>query len=128
MFNLKKFIAGFIMGSLIFCSVPAFVDSVQSIFGAKVTGVYAVQKSSGEKIAEGAILNGSTYVPVRAISEAVGTPLTVDTKEKVIILEDTKTTTSTTITETEAIPESLKDKLEEDLQAAESRLNVLTKN
>lgn len=83
---MKKFISGFIAGALIFCGVPAFADSVQSIFGAKVTGVYTVQKSDGEKIADGAIINGSTYVPVRAISEVTGTPLSVDTKGKVITL------------------------------------------
>ncbi|MNW61411.1 hypothetical protein D3C74_394650 [compost metagenome] len=51
-----------------------------------MTGVYTIKRPDGIKVAEGAILNGSTYVPVRAISEAAGIPLTVDTKEKVIVM------------------------------------------
>ncbi|AZS14578.1 hypothetical protein [Paenibacillus lutimineralis] len=93
---MKKFVVGFIAGALIFSTMPAFADSIQSIFGAKVTGVYTIQNQDGKKIAEGAILNGSTYVPVRAMSKATGTPLTVDTKKKVITL-GTETTTSSNI-------------------------------
>lgn len=85
---MKKFIAGFIVSALLFGAIPAFADGVKSIFGAKVTGLYTVQKSNGEKVAEGAVLNGSAYVPVRAMSEAVDRKLTVDSKKKVIVLED----------------------------------------
>lgn len=85
---MKKFIAGFIVSALLFGAIPAFADGVKSIFGAKVTGIYTVQKPNGEKVADGAVLNGSAYVPVRAMSEAVDRKLTVDSKKKVIVLED----------------------------------------
>lgn len=96
---MKKFIAGFIVSALLFGAIPAFADGVKSIFGAKVTGIYTVQKPNGEKVADGAVLNGSAYVPVRAISEAVNRPLTVDSKKKVIVLEDEKGTVSASVDE-----------------------------
>lgn len=79
-------VAGILIGAMLFGGIPAFADTVKGILGAKVTGVYTVKKATGEKVADGAILNGSTYVPVRAISEAAGIPLTVDTKGKVIVM------------------------------------------
>lgn len=118
---MKKFIAGFVAGALLFCGVPAFADSIKNILGAKVTGIYTVQKSNGEKIAEGAIINGSTYVPVRAISEATGAALNVDTKAKVITLEEANALNTTD----ESIPEVVKDGLREDLKGYESRLVTL---
>ncbi|MNW41413.1 hypothetical protein D3C74_185500 [compost metagenome] len=94
---MKKIIAGIVAGALLFGAVPTFAAGVKSIFGAKVTGTYTIQTPNGEKIAEGAVLNGSAYVPVRAMSEAVNRPLTVDFKKKVIVLgvADVSVTSST---------------------------------
>lgn len=77
---MKKFIFGFIAGALVFGTIPVFADSVKSLIGTKVTGVYVVEKS-GMKIADGAVINGSAYVPVRAIANATGTNLTVEGKK-----------------------------------------------
>ncbi|MFR9710733.1 hypothetical protein ACL02P_15295 [Paenibacillus sp. MB22_1] len=87
-------VAGILIGAMLFGGIPAFADTVKGILGAKVTGVYTVKKANGAKVAEGAILNGSTYVPVRAISEAAGIPLTVDTKGKVIVMGEGTSATS----------------------------------
>lgn len=78
-------LSGLIVGALIFGGVPTFA-AVKSIVGAKVTGVYSIEQS-GKKIADAAVINGSTYAPVRAIAEATGTTLTVEGKR--IILEAT---------------------------------------
>lgn len=77
---MKKFIAGVAVGALIFGAVPVFADSIKSLVGTKVTGVYTVEQD-GKKIADGAVLNGSAYVPVRAIANATGTSLTVEGKK-----------------------------------------------
>lgn len=77
--TVKKFITGFVAGALLFSAIPAFAGSVKSIVGARVSGVYTV-KQEGQKIAEGAIINGSAYVPVRAMAEATDTPLKVQGK------------------------------------------------
>lgn len=83
MFRLKKFVSGIIVGALLFSGVSAFADSV-GLIGKKVTGTYAVVKD-GKKIADAAIINGSAYAPVRAVSEATGAALTVE--GKTIIME-----------------------------------------
>ncbi|NWL87547.1 hypothetical protein DMN77_08010 [Paenibacillus sp. 79R4] len=116
---MKKFIAGFIVSALLFGAIPAFADGVKSIFGAKVTGIYTVQKPNGEKVAEGAVLNGSAYVPVRAMSEAVNRPLTVDSKKKVIILGDTSGSVSSSYDELNIKKNALLDKL----KVAETAIN-----
>lgn len=81
-------VSGLVVGALLFGGIPTFAAAVKSIMGAKVTGVYTVEQG-GKKIAEAAVINGSTYAPVRAIAEATGTALNV--KGKTIILEGTGT-------------------------------------
>jgi hypothetical protein len=75
-------ISGLVVGALIFGGVPTFA-AVKSIIGAKVTGVYSVEQN-GKKIADAAVINGSTYAPVRAIAEATGTSLTVEGKRIIL--------------------------------------------
>ncbi|MGV2794754.1 copper amine oxidase, partial [Clostridium perfringens] len=65
-------VSGLVVGALLFGGIPTFAAAVKSIMGAKVTGVYTVEQG-GQKIAEAAVINGSTYAPVRAIAEATGT-------------------------------------------------------
>lgn len=72
-------LSGLLAGAIIFGGSSA-VAAVQSLIGAKVTGLYTVERSDGTKIADGAVINGSAYVPVRAVSEAVGIPLKVEGK------------------------------------------------
>lgn len=57
-----------------------------SLVGAKVTGVYSL-KQGGKKIADAAIINGSAYVPVRAMSEASGAELEVEGESRTITIE-----------------------------------------
>lgn len=77
---MKKFVAGVAVGALIFGAVPVFADSIKTLVGTKVTGVYSVEQK-GKKIADGAVINGSAYVPVRAIADATGTSISVEGKK-----------------------------------------------
>ncbi|WP_110930598.1 hypothetical protein [Paenibacillus bouchesdurhonensis] len=77
---MKKFIAGIMVGALLFGGTSVLADSIKSLVGAKVTGTYTVQKTDGTKVADGAVINGSAYVPVRALAEATGIPLNVEGK------------------------------------------------
>ena len=97
---MKKFIAGILVGGLLFGVVPVFADGVKSLMGAKVTGIYNVEQG-GKKIADGAVINGSAYVPVRAVANATGTPLTV--KGKTIILDEQTTKPEGTVLSDEAL-------------------------
>lgn len=81
---MKKFISGIIVGALLFTGASAFADSV-SLIGQKVQGLFTVEKA-GTKIADAVIINGTAYAPVRAVSEATGTTLTVEGKK--IIMGD----------------------------------------
>lgn len=70
-------LSGLLAGALIFGGGSALA-AVKSLVGSKVTGVYTVNKADGTKVADGAVINGSAYVPVRAVSEAVGVSLKVE--------------------------------------------------
>lgn len=77
---MKKFIAGVMVGAMIFGGTSIFADSIKNLVGTKVTGTYTL-KQNGEKVADAVILKGSAYVPVRTMSEATNTPLQVKGKE-----------------------------------------------
>lgn len=83
---MKKFILGIFVGALLFGAVPAFAESTIDLMRAKITGVFEIERTDGSKIADAPVINGSAYVPVRALTDAAGIPLTV--KGKKIILED----------------------------------------
>jgi|GEM_PF-5405962 len=85
---MKKFIAGVVVGACLFGAVPVFADSIKSLIGAKVEGVYSIEHN-GQKIAEGLIINGSAYVPVRTMANVTNTPLSVEGR-KIIMESDEK--------------------------------------
>lgn len=109
---MKKFITGIVVGALLFGAVPAFANSVKSLIGTKVTGIYTVEQD-GKKLTDGVVINGSAYVPVRAIAEATGTGLTVE--GKTIILEGKSKMPQQTV-----INNTKKDRLIEDLKSREA--------
>lgn len=80
--TLKKFISGVIVGLFLFAGASAFADSA-SLMGQKVQGLFSVEKD-GVKVADAVVINGSTYAPIRAVSEATGTDLSVEGKKIII--------------------------------------------
>lgn len=82
---MKKFIVGVFVGAILFGGSSVLASSVKSIMDAKVTGLYIVEQG-GKKIADGGVINGSAYVPIRAIADATGTSFTIEGKK--IILEN----------------------------------------
>lgn len=81
---MKKFISGMIAGVLLVLSSSVFADTA-SLIGQKVQGLYTVQQG-GKKIADAVIIKGTAYAPVRAVSQAAGTNLTVSGRK--IIMDD----------------------------------------
>lgn len=81
-YTLKKFISGIIVGGFLFAGASVFADSV-SLIGQKVQGLYSVEKD-GAKVADAVVINGTAYAPVRAVSDATGTGLTVEGKRIII--------------------------------------------
>lgn len=76
---MKKFISGIIVGVLIFAGATVFADTAKNLFGKKVEGTFEVV-FNGEKINDAAVIEGSTYLPVRSISEAAGINIAVEGK------------------------------------------------
>ncbi|BCG57492.1 hypothetical protein [Paenibacillus sp. URB8-2] len=85
---MKKFIMGVIVGALLFSGVTVFADSA-SLVGkmVKIQGLMSIEKS-GNKIADAYVINGAAYAPVRAVSQASGSSLSVEGK-KIIMNEST---------------------------------------
>ncbi|GIP21065.1 hypothetical protein [Paenibacillus sp. J22TS3] len=76
---MKKFVAGVVVGAALFAGTSVFADSIKGLIGMKVSGTYEVVKN-GKKIGDAAVIGEKAYVPVRAISDAAGIPLTVKGK------------------------------------------------
>ena len=77
---MKRFISGVIVGLLIFAGTTAFADTAKNLFGKKVEGTFEVE-FNGKKINDAAVIEGSTYLPVRSISEAAGINIAVEGKK-----------------------------------------------
>lgn len=85
-------LGSFVIGVVVATSGSAFADQVKSLVGQKVTGEYTVVVNGKTLSTKGAIINGQTNAPVRAISEAIGSDLSVDNQKKVINITTKETT------------------------------------
>lgn len=86
---MRGFIAGLTLGAIIFAGVPAFAGS--ELLGKEVEKEVSVTLN-GEKVSSGVIIEGSTYAPVRSISEAIG--LGVSYEGGVVSLSEENTETN----------------------------------
>jgi len=77
---MKKFISGLLVGVLLFAGTSVFADSAKSLLGKRVQGTYEVA-FNGKKIGDAAVIEGSTYLPVRSISDAAGIDIAVEGKK-----------------------------------------------
>lgn len=124
---MKKFISGIIVGALLFTSASAFAGSV-SLIGQKVQGLFTIEKA-GTKIADAVIINGTAYAPVRAVSEATGTTLTVEGK-KIIMSEGVQTEVTTNVTEVDPSKElmSKRDEVTSNIERLTAGIKDLQEN
>lgn len=99
---MKKKIIGITASALLLGGSLGFAAASSPLIGAKVQGIFTVQKADGTKIGDAVIINGSTYAPVRALSEATGTSLRVEGKS--ITLGETVETSPAIGETTEAEP------------------------
>ncbi|OME62303.1 hypothetical protein BSK59_02195 [Paenibacillus odorifer] len=94
-----------------------FAATNSPLIGAKVQGLFTVQKSDGTKIGDAVIINGTAYAPVRSVSDATGATLTVEGKK--IIMSGNNTTSVETTGKSSDYSEK-KSYLEYKIRAAES--------
>ncbi|SFE11578.1 hypothetical protein SAMN04487969_101135 [Paenibacillus algorifonticola] len=66
---MKKFVAGFIAGAIVFTAGTAF--AANGLTGKKVGGEVRVTLN-GKTVDNGAVIEGTSLLPVRSISEALG--------------------------------------------------------
>jgi hypothetical protein len=85
---MKKFVMGLILGAALSFTVSANAEEIKSLIGKQVDGETTVLLDGVELPVQAAIIEGTTYAPVRAIGEAVGKK--VDWREGKVTL-DTKT-------------------------------------
>lgn len=114
---MKKFVSGVIVGALLFAGVSVFADSV-GLIGQKVTGTFSVEKD-GKKIADAAIINGSAYAPVRAVSNATGAELKVEGRK--IIMGEANATDAEQLS-------VKKSTLRAVISSAQSNIDIANKN
>lgn len=73
-------LSGVVIGALVATSGSALAAQVKSLVGQKVTGEYKVIVNGKELQEKGAVINGKTNAPVRALSESIGADLKVSGK------------------------------------------------
>jgi len=81
---MKKFISGVLCGALLFASVSVSADAIKNVLvGKKVDGVISV--SVDEKVIDkdAITIEGVSYVPTRALTEAMGGRVSAVSKERI---------------------------------------------
>ena len=71
-------ISGILIGAVVATAGSAAADQVKSLIGQKVTGELTVVVNGKELPSKGAVINGTTNAPVRALVDAVGGELTLE--------------------------------------------------
>jgi hypothetical protein len=74
---MKKYVVGFLAGVLLTFSMSAYADDIKNLVGQKVQGTVAV-KVNGAQVADGVIIKGTSYAPVRSLTEAAGLDVSYD--------------------------------------------------
>lgn len=77
-------LGGVLIGAVLVASSDAVAAQVKSLVGQRVSGEYTVIVNGKELQDKGAVVNGKTNAPVRAVSESIGAELQVDNKKKTI--------------------------------------------
>lgn len=79
---MKKYIAGFIAGVFATVGITAFADEVRSFIAEKATFEVYVAGEKFESEKPPVVIEGSTYLPLKATGEALGVDVTWNEKER----------------------------------------------
>lgn len=121
---MKKYFAGFLAGAIFALSSTVFADEISSLIGKEVDGTAEVSLN-GETIGSAVIIDGTSYAPVRVISEATG--LDVAYNDGVVQLEsnDAVTTSTTETTSDTSAVTSASNMSADELKSEISQYNSL---
>lgn len=126
---MKKFVMGLVLGVGLTVAVSAAAEEIQSLIGKQVEGQVAVVVDGVQINVPAAIIDGTSYAPVRAVGEAVGKE--VDWKEGKVILESkqeatpapsTAVSVSPTATPAPSTVKYSRDVIEAEIQRLETSL------
>lgn len=100
---MKKFISGFILGSILFTSIPAIAQGISKTIKVVENGV--ILKVNGQKINQvNYLINNTTYVPLRVISESLGQKVNWDSNTKTVDIGSNPSPASNTAPATTPAP------------------------
>lgn len=86
---MKKFLIGFLVGCLLMMTTPVLADSILQSIDVVMNSVQV--QVNGEKLEANTILyNGSTYLPMRKVAEAVGKDVEWNSEEKIANIVEKK--------------------------------------
>jgi hypothetical protein len=88
--KLLGFVGAFILGAFVMAAGEDVSAKVKSLVGQKVAGEYKVVVNGKELEQKGAIIAGTTNIPVRAVSEALGADLKVEDETVYVTLDNNK--------------------------------------
>lgn len=95
--RIQGFICGFLAAVVLLISIPALAASIDVIFNPLnivINGVKAANKGenytlvNGNEVPFSIVYKGTTYLPLRKISELMGKDLTLDSKTDTVYLDD----------------------------------------
>lgn len=88
-------VSGIVIGALVATSGSAFAAQVKSLVGQKVTEELKVVVNGKELADKGAVIDGKTNAPVRALSDALGAELKLEGKVITITTNDVQSNEGT---------------------------------
>lgn len=114
---MKKFILGVLVGVSITAAGSAYADDVvNSIVGKRVDGEFPIKISGKSLDTKAAVLEGTSYLPVRAVGEALNMDVTFNadlgielTPKGAVTMPETPQSTSTPTQPAKSIQDQIKD-------------------
>lgn len=100
---MKKYLAGFIVGIIVALGVTAFADDVSNLIAQKATFQVFVNGEILESDKPVAVINGSTYLPLKATGEALGVDVEWNSKDRRVEIGEVNEDVTNKNIETEVI-------------------------
>ena len=104
---MKKYLAGFILGILLTTGLTVFADEVKSLIAEKATFEVFVGNEKFESDKPIAVINGSTYLPLKDTGEVLGVPVEWNEKYRRVEVGEMKEAEPTVILVPTSTPTSM---------------------
>lgn len=79
---MKKFIFGLVIGIMLATTSAAYADEIKSLIGNQIDGSFPLYLNDKRLATDVAVVEGTSYVPVRALVEALG--LNIEFKDETV--------------------------------------------